>query len=113
MCSLYAEKPGQAFIISTEADVRASSLTIRWTAPADDGGSPITAYRLVVLKDYTEITRINITGLPKTNHTFTGLERETNYTVKVFARNYVFEGDAAVKTLKTKFEGEEFLFHNT
>ncbi|PFX15676.1 Titin [Stylophora pistillata] len=99
------EKPGQAFIISTEADVRARSLTIRWTAPADDGGSPITAYRLVVLKDYTEITRINITGLQKTNHTFTGLERETNYTVKVFARNYVFEGDAAVKTLKTKFEG--------
>lgn len=109
----YAEKPGQASIISTEADVQASSLTVRWTAPADDGGSPITAYRLIMLKGDTEINSVNITGLPKTSHTFSGLEKDTNYTVKAFARNYVFEGDAALKTLKTKFEGEEWLFHGT
>ncbi|XP_022809177.1 peroxidasin homolog isoform X5 [Stylophora pistillata] len=83
------KKPSQASIISTEADVQASSLTVRWTAPADDGGSD------------TKKDSVNITGLPKTYHTFTGLERDTNYTVKVFARNSVFEGDAAVKTLKT------------
>ncbi|XP_022809179.1 ephrin type-B receptor 3-like [Stylophora pistillata] len=99
------KKPSRASIISTEADVHANSLTVRWTATADDGGSPITAYRVIILKSDTKKGSANITGLPKTNHTFTGLERETNYTVKVFARNYVFEGDAAVKTLKTKFEG--------
>ncbi|XP_022795716.1 hemicentin-2-like [Stylophora pistillata] len=95
------KKPSQASIISTEADVHASSLTVRWTAPADDGGSPITAYRVIILKGDTKKGSVNITGLPKTYHTFTGLERDTNYTVKVFARNSVFEGDAAVKTLKT------------
>ncbi|XP_022793324.1 cell adhesion molecule-related/down-regulated by oncogenes-like isoform X2 [Stylophora pistillata] len=99
------KKPGQATIISTEADVQASSLAVRWTAPADDGGSPITAYRVIILKGDTKKGSVNITGFPKTNHTFKGLERDTNYTVKVFARNSVFEGDAVVKTLKTKFEG--------
>ncbi|PFX24007.1 Twitchin [Stylophora pistillata] len=99
------EKPGQASITSTEADVHANSLTVRWTAPADDGGSPITAYRVIILKGDTKKDSVNIVGLPKTYHNFTGLERDANYTVQVFARNSVFEGDAAVKTLKTKFEG--------
>ncbi|PFX13364.1 Tyrosine kinase receptor Cad96Ca [Stylophora pistillata] len=98
-----AEKPGQATIISTKADVQASSITVRWNAPADDGGSPIIAYRVIILKGDTKKDSVILTVLPETNHTFTDLERDTNYTVKVFARNAVFEGEAALNTLKTNF----------
>ncbi|XP_022795733.1 opioid-binding protein/cell adhesion molecule homolog isoform X1 [Stylophora pistillata] len=60
------KKPGAASIISTEADVQASSLTVRWTAPADDGGSPITAYRVIILKGDTKKGSVDITGLRET-----------------------------------------------
>ncbi|PFX21947.1 Tyrosine-protein kinase receptor Tie-1 [Stylophora pistillata] len=98
------KKPSQASIISTERDIRVSSLTVRWTAPADDGGSLITAYRVIILKGDTEKGSVNITDPVSTSYTFGNLDRYTNYTVKVFARNFVFEGDAAVRTLKTKSE---------
>ena len=34
-----------------------------------------------------------------------GLERDTKYTVKVLARNAVFEGPAVEKEVRTKYEG--------
>ena len=36
------------------------------------------------------------------------LDIDTNYTVKVYARNYVFEGNASLKTIKTNYEGRYF-----
>ena len=42
-----------------------------------------------------------------TSYSFRGLEKDTNYTVKLFSRNFVFEGDPTVWNIKTKFEGEE------
>ena len=106
----YVERPGSPSIISSEADIQASSLTVKWTAPADDGGSPITAYRVVILKGDTLIDNVNITDPGTTSHTFGGLKRATNYMVKVFARNYVFEGPAAEKTTKTKDEGKQYKY---
>ena len=103
----YVERPGSPSIISSQDDIQASSLTVTWTAPADDGGSPITAYRVIILKSDTEIDNVNITDPRTRSHTFGGLERDTNYMVKVFARNYVYEGPAAEKTIKTKNEGKQ------
>ena len=34
-----------------------------------------------------------------------GLTKSTNYTIKLFARNYVFEGNAAERKIQTKYEG--------
>ena len=82
-------------------------ITIRWTAPADDGGSPITGYRLTLRKGETEIEEDNITDPGTTTHSFRGLESDTNYTVKLFSRNFVFEGDADIRKIRTIFEGEE------
>ena len=103
----YEEKPGKASIKSPESVIQATFITIRWTAPADDGGSPITGYRMILQKGETEIEKDNITDPGTINYSFRGLERNTNYTVKLFSRNFVFEGDPTVRTIKTKFEGEK------
>jgi len=47
------EEPGSPVIISSATDIQATSLTVKWTAPTDDGGSSITAYRVVMLKGST------------------------------------------------------------
>ncbi|XP_020616013.1 hemicentin-1-like [Orbicella faveolata] len=95
--------PGSPAI--TQLDIQATSLTATWTAPVDDGGSPITAYRVVILKGSTEIKNKNITDPGTTSWNSGGLEKNTEYTVKVFARNAVFEGPASERAVKTNYEG--------
>ena len=80
---------------------------MKWTAPADDGGSPITAYQVVILKGSTEIKNVNVTDPSTTSLLVGGLERNTTYTVKVLARNAVFQGPAAEKRMRTKYEGNK------
>ena len=103
----YVEKPGKASIKSSESLIQATLITIRWTAPADDGGSPITGYRMILQKGETEIEKDDITDPGTTSYSFRGLEKNTNYTVKLFSRNFVFEGDPSVWKISTLFEGEE------
>ena len=103
----YVEKPGKASLKSSELVIQATLIKIQWTAPADDGGSPITGYRLILQNGETEIEKVDITNPGTTSYSFRGLEKNTNYTVKLFSRNFVFEGDPTVRTIWTKFEGEE------
>ena len=103
----YVEKPGKASIKSSESLIQATFITIRWTAPADDGGSPIIGYRMILQKGETEIEKDNITDPETTSYSFRGLEKNTNYTVKLFSRNFVFEGDPTVRRIRTIFEGEK------
>ncbi|KAL9964751.1 hypothetical protein ACROYT_G028432 [Oculina patagonica] len=53
----------------------------------------------------TEIKNENVTDPGTTSLSVGGLDRDTEYSVKVFARNAVFEGTAAQKTIRTKIEG--------
>ena len=62
---------------------------------------------MILQKGETETEKDNITDPGTTTYSFRGLEKNTNYTVKLFSRNFVFEGDPTVRTIKTKFEGEE------
>ena len=62
---------------------------------------------MILQKEETEIEKDDITDPRTTTHSFRGLERNTNYTVKLFSRNFVFEGNPTVRTIKTKFEGEK------
>ena len=103
----YVEKPGKASLKSSELVIQATLITIQWTAPGDDGGSPITGYRMILQNGETEIEKVDITNPGTTSYSFRGLEKNTNYTVKLFSRNFVFEGDPIVRTIGTKFEGEE------
>jgi len=57
---------------------------------------------VVILKGSTEIKNENITDPGTTSVPVGGLERNTIYTMKVFARNIVFEGPAAEKKVSTK-----------
>jgi len=101
-------KPGSPTI--TQLDIQATSLTVKWTAPVDDGGSPITAYRVVILKGGTEIKNVNITDPGTTSWSAGGLQRDTEYTVKVLAGNAVFEGPAVEKEVKTKYKGNKMWY---
>ena len=81
------------------------SLTVKWHPPADNGGSPITSYRVVILKGSSEIKNVNITDPGTTSMFVEGLQRDTEYTVKVFARNAVFVGPAGEKSIRTNLKG--------
>ena len=62
---------------------------------------------MVILKGSIEIKNENITDPGSTSLPVGGLERNTTYTVKVFARNAVFEGLAAERKVRTKYEGNK------
>ena len=92
-------------------DIEATSITVNWTKPADDGGSPITAYRVLILRGNTEIENRNITDLTAMQLNIGGLNKSTNYSIKLFARNYVFEGNAAERKIQTKYQGKNLRVH--
>ena len=104
-----SEAPGSP---TFTVDIEATSVTVYWTKPADDGGSPITAYRVLILLGNTEITNRNITDLTAMQVDIGDLTKSTNYTIKLFARNYVFEGNAAERKIQTKYEGMKICIKN-
>lgn len=106
MFLLLQEAPGSPRVT---VDIGATSIKVSWRKPADDGGSPITAYRVLILKGKTTIRHENITVVfLRMQKDIGDLIKSTNYTVKVFARNYLFEGNATEKKIRTKFEGKRF-----
>jgi titin len=70
------------------------SVDLSWTAPASDGGSPITSYRITPYVGTTAQTPID-TGTTSTQRTVTGLTNGTTYTFTVAATNAVGTGTAS------------------
>ena len=81
-------------------------MTVKWTVPADNGGSPITAYRVVLLQRDTEIDEKNVTDPVTKTCVFAGLRKSTIYSLRVSTRNFVFEGPFSQATVQTKPEGK-------
>ena len=104
-----SETPGSPTVVVI---IGATSITVSWTKAADDGGSPITAYRLLILRGNTEIENKNVTDLSVKQLVIGSLNKSTNYTIKLFARNYVFEGKATEKEIQTKYEGMKMCTKN-
>ena len=92
--------------------IEATSITVTWTKPADDGGSPITAYRVLILRGNKELQVKNITDTSAKYQVFGGLNKSTSYIIKLFARNYVFEGKATERKIRTKYEGMKICTKN-
>jgi hypothetical protein len=71
-----------------------TSVALSWTAPASDGGSAITGYRITPFIGATAQTAI-VTGSAATSATVTGLTNGTAYTFTVAAINGVGTGSAS------------------
>jgi hypothetical protein len=78
--------------ISASAGV--AQAIVNWTAPASDGGSPITSYRITPYVGATAQTPAT-TGAGASSTTVTGLSNGTTYTFKVEAINVVGTGPAS------------------
>jgi predicted phage tail protein len=71
-----------------------ASVTLNWTAPADNGGSAITGYRITPYVGTVAQTPI-LTGSTATSRTVSGLTNNTAYTFTVAAVNAVGTGPAS------------------
>ena len=78
-----------------------ASVALSWTAPASDGGSTITGYRVTPYIGATAQSAIQ-TGSASTSYNVTGLTNGTAYTFKVAAINSVGTGaDSAASAAVT------------
>ena len=55
---------------------------------------------------------MNITDTSVKHQDIGGLNKNTNYTIMLFARNYVFEGKATERKIQTKYEGMKICNNN-
>ena len=83
-----ATTPG-APSLSTLMIVTSASIILSWSAPADDGGSAVTGYRIEYSEDSGDTwqTLVEDTGTTETEYTHGGLEPETTLHYRVLAIN--------------------------
>ena len=83
-----ATTPG-APSLSTLMIVTSASIILSWSEPADDGGSPVTGYRIEYSEDSGDTwqTLVEDTGTTETEYTHGGLEPETTLHYRVLAIN--------------------------
>ncbi len=75
------------------ATAGSASATVRWTAPADNGGSAITGYQVKVLDSTeTQVGALRTAGATATSLNVTGLTNGTAYHFQVAATNSVGAG---------------------
>ncbi|MET8130531.1 fibronectin type III domain-containing protein [Streptomyces sp. NPDC005251] len=80
------------------ATVRDAQLRVAWTAPADDGGTPVTGYTVTTRQGTTIVGTPITVGASTLTATVTGLSNGTTYTVAVTADNAVGAGPEATVT---------------
>ena len=80
------------------------SVTLSWTAPASDGGSPVTGYSYQQKEgtgDYGAWTEAAATAVETTEHTVTGLMNESIHTFRVRANTGAGSGAASAEASAT------------
>ncbi len=81
-----ATRPGPPTGLKATA-VGRDKIKLSWTAPTDNGGKPITGYRIDFQPDRGWPTLVDNTGTTATEYTHTGLAPSTTHTYLVRARN--------------------------
>ena len=97
-----ASPPGPPTNLTATAN-GTSRIDLFWTAPADDGGVPVTGYRIQVLTadDPVWSALVDHTGSMATTYSHTGLEPASTWNYRVFAINVAgagLESEAASAT---------------
>lgn len=87
ICLSYSDPPGKPEV----TNVTRSTVSIKWTAPLNDGGSPIVGY-IVERKPYTSTgegrwLKCNYTNITEMNFTVTALGEGEVYEFRVIAKN--------------------------
>src|SRR3989441_687098 len=85
--------------------VSSSQISLTWTAPADNGGSPITGYKIERSTDggSTWTTLVANTGSTAASYSDTGLSHTTTYTYRVSAINSAGTGSPSTAVPGTTF----------
>lgn len=68
-------------------DVTSNSARLNWNAPSDNGGIPITQYKIIYSTQSDFSTGITLSGTAATNFNLTGLNRATPYYIRVLSWN--------------------------
>ena len=101
-----AVPPGRPIITLTDEDIGATSLTVRWSAPADNGGRPVRDYRVVFrLQESGQVEKELIVGGQELHADVGDLEKSTRYRVEVSAINVSGEGPPGTEEVTTKNKG--------
>ena len=82
--------------------VGSGKLTVSWQEPPDDGGSPITGYKVQWksgAQEYDASRQATVTDLSSLQHTISGLTNDVGHTVQVLAYNHNGDGVAAEATV--------------
>lgn len=86
----------------TDADIKASYITLRWTSPSNNGGSPVIDYRVTVSGADDKRILPPVTG---TKTLIDKLQPGSSYTFILSARNIVGYSDSVSKILTTEYKG--------
>ena len=80
----------------TASDIDSHKMTVSWSPPKSDGGSPIIGYT-VDRKDVTSSRWITVNTdlVSETSHTVTGLNERSEYQFRVTAENKAGPGPAS------------------
>jgi hypothetical protein len=102
--------PGK--VMTLVADAKGAKVTLQWTPPQDDGGSPVTGYLILRGLSKDALEQVAEVGPGATTWSEDGLPRGTTYYYSVAAKNDVGEGEPIlareVPIEKKKDEGPGF-----
>ena len=90
---------------SAPRSVRASAagaggVDVSWSAPSDDGGEAVSGYRVDLYRGSSRLGRKSLSGSAR-SVSFSGLDADTAYQVRVSARNSAGYGDRATANVRT------------
>jgi hypothetical protein len=86
-----------------------SQASVSWSAPSDDGGTPLTGYTLTVYNGATLIKTMNVSA-NQTGALVTGLGTDVAYTFKLAATNNIGSSDPSAATATATPEDTIFDF---